>query len=462
MAQALKSLASLPAIRVDVVEPGARTRQGWVRCEIDRNLEFSTDRLQSYCFAQWEPVVFDALLVAAAVEFCDKTLKRSALNWGREIELRLAVHDPDLWNSKTVNGALHDALDFLTGDSWSVMFVRRRKSVEPPRQIPLSIPGGECAIIPFSDGLDSRAVAGLAAQEWGERLIRVRLGSKAFDGGALSDRRQPFTTVPYRIRAGEKEFTESSARSRGFKFALVSGVAAYLIKARQIIVPESGQGALGPALVPVGQAYEDYRNHPLFTDRMKRFLDALFHYDVRFAFPRLWHTKGETLADFVRAYQKDASWSDTWSCWQQSRHASVDGRKRQCGICAACMLRRLSVHAAGLSEPAGTYVWEKLSASTFLSGAAAGFTRKRKTGALREYAIAGALHLDHLAGLRHSPANTGALKLHAFRLSRSLGGPEAEAAKKLGRLLAQHEDEWEAFMRSWGSNSFLAQWAQRS
>ena len=40
-------------------------------------------------------------------------------------------------------------------------------------------------------------------------------------------------------------------------------------------MPESGQGALGPALAPVGQAYADYRNHPLFTGRMEKFLFAL-------------------------------------------------------------------------------------------------------------------------------------------------------------------------------------------
>ncbi len=49
----------------------------------------------------------------------------------------------------------------------------------------------------------------------------------------------------------------------------------YLAGASRVIVPESGQGALGPALVPVGQAYVDYRSHPLFTERMERFLAAL-------------------------------------------------------------------------------------------------------------------------------------------------------------------------------------------
>ena len=127
-------------------------------------------------------------------------------------------------------------------------------------------------------------------------------------------------------------------------------VVAYLAGAREVIVPESGQGALGPSLVTAGQAYPDYRSHPLFTARMEKFIEALLGYRVRYAFPQIWQTKGETLRQFIEACPEDG-WASTRSCWQSQRHVSVDGRKRQCGICAACMLRRMSVHAAGLFPP---------------------------------------------------------------------------------------------------------------
>jgi hypothetical protein len=179
---------------------------------------------------------------------------------------------------------------------------------------------------------------------------------------------------------------------------------------------------------------------------------------VRFEFPRLWHTKAETLRKFVDECQDGQTWSETWSCWQQNRHASVDGKKRHCGVCAACMLRRLSVHAAGLNEPPETYVWENLGAVAFPSGAAASFGKNKITSKLRDYAIAGALHLDHLAGLRSSPANARMLNLSAFRLSRSLDLPEVEVRVKLDRLLAQHESEWKNFMISLGKSSFIADW----
>jgi len=433
-----------------------------MRCEIGPNLEFSTTRLESYCIAKWEPIVYDALLVAAAVEFADKTQRRPSMSWQRDFQLIIPVHELDSWNDKRVLDALHEVMNFLTGDRWQIEFCKRKKPLSAPTQGQFNLPAGLSAVIPFSDGMDSRCVAGILGREIGDKLIRVRLGSKACDGKELSQQRQPFTSVPYHVRAGKRLFVESSARSRGFKFALISGLAAYLTKAGQIIVPESGQGALGPALITVGQGYEDYRSHPLFTDRMERFLDALLHHKVRFNFTQLWQTKAETLKKFVGECKDGSSWSATWSCWQQTRHVSVAGKKRQCGICAACLLRRMSVHGAGLSEPKETYVWENLSAVTFEAGAAASFAKKKMTKALREYAIAGTLHLNHLAQLRNSPANSGMLGLCAFQLSRSLGIAEADVRSKLDRLLAQHEKEWKDFMGSLGQGSFLGNWANEA
>ena len=240
---------------------------------------------------------------------------------------------------------------------------------------------------------------------------------------------------------------------------MISGLAAYLANANEIIIPESGQGALGPSLVAVGHAYPDYRSHPSFARRMERFLKALLGYQVHYAFPCLWQTKGETLARFLNECEDSAmAWAKTRSCWQQNRQISVNGKARQCGICATCMLRRLSVHAAGQVEAANTYVWEDLRADTFEGGASPNFARK-KSPRMKEYAIAGALHLDHLAGLLDSPANAPRLSLEAFWLGQSLGLPPSTAKQKLDRLLAQHRFEWENFMASLGRTSFVAKWA---
>src|SRR5262249_37405108 len=241
----------------------------------------------------------------------------------------------------------------------------RKDEAEQPAQSQLPINENVEAVMPFSNGLDSRAVSGILEPQMGDRLVRVRLGSKIPKREALSNAKQPFTSVPYSVHPGGRRFVQSSARSRGFKFALISGLAAYLANAPKVVVSESGQGAIGPTLVTVGHAYEDYRSHPLFTQRMERFLKALFGHSVTFVFPQLWRTKAQTLRAYVAACPGDTSLIETRSCWQQSRQVSVDGKRRQCGICAACMLRRLSMHAAGIEEPKENYVWEDLTAPSF-------------------------------------------------------------------------------------------------
>lgn len=449
-------LDPLPITRIEIAEKGKRPSSGWLQCEIDRDIKFNTTELASYCFSNWEPIVFDALLLAAAVDFCDRVARRPALGWGRQFELRLSVHDPDRWKGHVYEG-LNELLSFLTGDRWNIEFRPRKSPASAPPQGNFEIPDPSAAVLPFSEGLDSRITSALLENERKTRLIRVKLGSGAIRHTTTLKKNQPFAAVPYTVNQKRHRFVESSARSRGFKFAMLSGVAAYLSKASEIIVPESGQGALGPSLVPVGQAYEDYRNHPRFTGKMAVFLSALFGNKVRYHFPRIWQTKGQTLKEYIEL--TGDSWTDTRSCWQQNRQASVNGIRRQCGICAACILRRLSVHAAGQSETRETYVWENLSAMTFEEGAAVGFSQM--TEALRQYAIAGTLHMEHLAGLTFTTAGTSSIRRNAFQISTELGMSPVDAEKKLTQMLIQHRNEWNSLLGSLGPNSFMHEWIVR-
>ncbi|NQW11775.1 MAG: 7-cyano-7-deazaguanine synthase [Alphaproteobacteria bacterium] len=455
-------LRQMPDHRVDVLEPGGKAAKGWITCEIGTNLRFDAEGLHSYCSASLKDEdfqrVYDAFLLGAAVQFCDHTKARPATAWGRNMVLRLPVHDREHWNSPAVSDSLRDALSFLTGDRWHFEFIDRKSAEQAPRQGSLLMPDASSIVLPYSDGLDSRAVAGLAELDRTRQVTRVRLGLSDLPRRRRRSDEKPFTQVPYSVRFSPKKAVETSGRSRGFRFTLLSGIAAYLSNAHDVFMTESGQGALGPTLVPVGQAYEDYRNHPLFTKKMSVFLDALFGHEVRYSFPRLWYTKGETVAAYVAAYGSDAELLETHSCWQDSRRVSVSGRKRQCGVCAACMLRRLSLYAAGSQEAPENYVWERLGASRLEDGMASDFPLSKVTKAMREYAIAGTLHMDHLAALRSSPLATGVLDRQASRLAECLSIPKEQAVEKLGRLIDTHNSEWHRFLASLGRQSFVHQW----
>jgi 7-cyano-7-deazaguanine synthase in queuosine biosynthesis len=442
---------------VDVVETGGRPRKGRIGLELNRDLEFSTDALRSYAFARWEPVIYDAMVVAAAVEFSDRAIKRPSRGWTRQIELRVPVHDPMRWNDPRVSGSLHEALGFLTGDLWKIEFIKRAKVEPSPAQEYLQFPRPTKAVIAYSDGMDSRAVAGLFGKTLGEELVRVRVGPKAAGKPVVDGRLQPFAKVPYKFKSALTN-GETTARSRGFKFALISGLAAYLASAEEILIPESGQGAFGPALVTVSHGYPDYRNHPRFTRLMARFLRALLGHTVEFKFPRLWNTKGETLREFAALPEGD-SWKDTKSCWRDSRWSPLNGRKLQCGVCAACMLRRMSVHAAALFEEPGTYICEDLSAPSFSEAVHPDF--QRKSAAFEQYAIAGTLHLDHMADMADDDARP-TVRRHAALTGMALGLPARDSEEQLVGMLERHAAEWNSFVKDLGARSFIRKWTRAS
>lgn len=449
-------IPTLPLHRVDVIEEGTRVRPGVMPCVIGkgRNIHFDIDTLQSYFFEVWNPLIFDALVVAAAVEFCDKTLPRPSRDWGRDVTVRILVHNVGHWKAPAVFCALSDALNFITGDRWTFQFRPRRRVATKPQQGRFSLQIGASAVMPFSDGLDSWAMATIAEREHGTGLHRVRLLTKKI-GRVSGAPEQPFAGIPYQVKT---KSVQSGGRSRGFTFALISGIAAYLAHLSRIIVPESGQGALGPVLTSTGQAYPDYRSHPLFMAHMEKFLVALLGHRVSYEFPRLWYTKGETLRAAVAGDPTSRSWLKTRSCWQDSRRVSVSRKRRQCGVCAACMLRRLSVNSAGLDEPREAYIWENLRSREFKAGAASSFIGVTDT--MREYAIAGTLHLDHLAELGTSSPDATAIKREALLLSLTLKLPLAEVEMRLSGLLRKHQEEWGSFLDSLGSESFVARWAQ--
>ena len=99
--------------------------------------------------------------------------------------------------------ALQEALAFLTGDRWELSFVRRRQDVVKvgSRKLDLSTP--DKIIMPYSDGLDSRAVAALVAAEEQGGLVRVRLGTKGADTRGTPRKQRRFNHRSVRREAWE-------------------------------------------------------------------------------------------------------------------------------------------------------------------------------------------------------------------------------------------------------------------
>jgi 7-cyano-7-deazaguanine synthase in queuosine biosynthesis len=416
--------------------------------EIGKEIIFNPSILDSYNYEGWIPVHYDLLVVCAAVEYADCSCQRRSTQWHRPLHITVPVWELGLWQQPDVQKYLVETLRHLTGDDWLFTFV---KAISPgpndPRQHSLSF-GDKKFAIAYSDGLDSRCVSGIYDQ--GD-AVRVRI-SKNKD--KINKTERPFDRIPFDAKPIPSP--ESSVRSRGFKFAAITAIAGQLAGVSRIIVPESGQGALGPILVPLHKIYEDYRNHPTFFRKMEKFLGSLLEYSVVYEQPRLWFTKGQTISTFLNLTKRPAKdLFDTRSCWQTRHNVQVDGKRRQCGLCAACLLRRMSMHAAGVVEPDDTYAFTDLMAANFKEALAQNF-RGEPTKSIVEYGSVGARHLQQLSELASQPDNT--LRRHAFEIAMATGIAERDSMNNLRKLLSKHSEEWLDFVNTQGELSFLRNW----
>lgn len=451
----------------EVIEPGGRRRDdNAVPCIVGRDVVIDPDRLGAYCLRGLPARVDDLVLLAGAIAFADKSVTRKISRaWERRLHLSVPVLEPGFWEQPVVGRALSDTLGLLTGDVWSFEFRQRKQALSAGRQGTLLFGDSPALAMPFSNGLDSLAVARLtAASQPDVGLILVttgRLGDPDKDWRLRHlHGRYHRVSVPFRLARREGlRFREQSYRSRAFVFGVMAGVAASMLGAERILVAESGQGALGPWLTPVGNEASDLRTHPVFTRQLTGLLSLVFDRRVRFDHPQLWATKGETLAQ-LRGRGLAGDWHRTRSCSRDARDVSLDGSRIQCGVCANCLLRRQSLMAAGLDESDDRYLWPRLSERSLGAAAAAG--ARAATANDERHASCGVLAMAELAVLaraddRHSPLDWAAEELAA-----ALNEPAASVALRLRRLLAAHRTEWEAFIGAQGPASFVARWAEQA
>lgn len=437
-----------------VVEAGRRyqrVRSGSAAiAEIGKEIVFDPDVLDTYDYEGWKPIHHDLLVVSAAVEYADRRTARRISRWARDFNITVPVVEVATWQRPEVQTSLRAALRHLTGDNWQFSFVPlQSQDALGARQRSLPFGTERSFVIAYSDGLDSRCVAKIYGN--GSAAICVRVTKHRH---SLKKGDEPFDQIPFRIDVPSSR--ESNVRSRGFKFASVTAIAAHLTGLSRIVVPESGQGALGPVLLPLHNVYADYRNHPTYFRKMERFIKAVLGHEVRYDQPRLWSTKGETISAFRLATNKAVDeLFETRSCWQQRWNAKMDGKLRQCGLCAACLLRRMSMHAAGIDEPGNTYVIANLTVSAF-ADALPDKKKVRLSHTMAEYGSVGARHLQQLANMADLP--DADLKVHAFEIARATGEAQDDVLKNLRNMLLTHAKEWRAFMAAQGKQSFLRSW----
>ena len=317
---------------------------------LGRDIRTSSERIARYCIVRHEPIYEDLATLVESMAYWDRLITRNrASGWTRHLSIQIPLYEYGQFQRADVSAALAEAAWFLTGDRWSFEFVAR-KGPAPVPQGKLALPQGTMRhVVSFSDGLDSFAQVQLSIAQYGRdavMLVRAGLGRDRIFPKLVSLR------VPRKFSG--VRMREVSYRTRPLVFYTLAAIAAVITNAEAVVVGENGQGAFGPACLPFADEWWFRSAHPAFVKRWADFLGLVLEKPIPFEQPQLWRTKGEVLSE-LRERGLTAGWQQTSSC--ATRPKDRYGH-RACGICGGCLLRTVSVQAAGLSALTGDNAWD--------------------------------------------------------------------------------------------------------
>lgn len=438
----------------------SRAADGLLVRALDGRTTFETKHLHEYCYSAPTPLSHDVALLLGAVRLADRGFNRHhAQSWSRKLQLELPVFELHTWRSPEVKDRLEDCLSFLTADRWEFEFVKRRRKASPGGQVHLvKSPDAPRVFVPFSHGLDSYAQSVLLQARDRVEIVPVNINARRRVGAwsTLGRRGRP-RAVPVSSQVDEPKHPEQSFRTRPFIFDLMAAYGAAISESHRVLVPENGQGSLGGSLVPLGAEAPHRSCHPGFTSRLASLVKALTGSDVSFEHPGLFHTKGQVLAALASVEPAASTWlAEHASCSYDSRHAHRNGHKVHCGVCGNCLLRRLSVYSAGITDPT-PYLAEDLRASSLESSFSAG-DRPSELRAYGDIALNGARSMQRLAELANDP-DAPRVWAEIDGLAHYQARPIKNVEKDMYLFLEQHRDEWSAFLSHCGEQSWVTQLA---
>jgi hypothetical protein len=306
------------------------------------------------------PRAWDFLSIALSVLSADAGVARSASadGWTRILRVRVAVLEPNFWNTQAA--ALAQLLSFLTGDLWELTFIGGADTPAPPKK---RAAAPERVVCLLSGGLDS-LVGAIDLSTKGQVPVlvsQVASGDKTHQrtfaqhiGGGLRH-----VQLNHLVRPPEK--AERSQRARSAIFLAYGVLAATSLDAYRdggdvkLVVPENGFISLNVPLTSTRLGSLSTRTtHPQYIQQLQAVLNAA-GLRVTIVNPYQLKTKGEMLAGcrdqpLLKKYAAVST-----SCGRFARNSFT-----HCGRCVPCLIRRAAFHYWGVKD-ATSYVYDNLS-----------------------------------------------------------------------------------------------------
>jgi hypothetical protein len=367
---------TLPTISFDFCQEGTLSRSDAPgRAPLPTQGYFLDDRhLNEGLSSEIDPLFADWLEIAHAIYLADRLVRRpvsyerGSASWARRLHLRVPVRVFEFWAEEKMTTLLTEILSFLTEDVWSFEFCPGKlpRRSEGQQQFLFKNVSGPAEVALLSAGLDSFAGAAIRRQARPDEHF-------VFVSGATSPTLRSRQSEQFRYLRGSKPHLathialehnlrqppdrmdlESSQRSRGFLHLTLGCITALTVGARQLHVYENGVGAINLPLdgSQIG-ALNSRPVNPITLLRMSQLAQRIggrggFH----IVNPFLFQTKGQ-MCEAVPVQNAAAILRRTISCDRPTRRTG----RIQCGTCSSCVLRRLSLYAAGLhhADPGHEY-----------------------------------------------------------------------------------------------------------
>jgi 7-cyano-7-deazaguanine synthase in queuosine biosynthesis len=267
--------------------------------------------------------------------------------WARDIDVHLPVRDPEFWNS--IAARVEQLFGDFTMDRLRVSFVANADPPEAPRQGLEAFPEHDSVAL-LSGGVDSFVGAALLIDR-GERPISVAhtaagaiTHAQALVEEQLAERQPSFQRLGLTARKSGSTFPspEASQRSRSLLFLGAAAVVAVVGGTNRVYINENGVMAIH---LPMTNArigsLSTHTAAPIVMDRVAALATDVLGQQVTIINELVSFTKPQVVELGLGMGLQDAL-AETVSCW------SIGRTSEHCGVCAPCLMRRISfvIHGA--------------------------------------------------------------------------------------------------------------------
>jgi len=284
-------------------------------------------------------VVLDLLDVFSEIYIADITNKKN--NGKRNIMLSIGVTDPELWTNNI--NLLKELINFVAADDYDFVFTSCKKSTTAQG----SLFGNtfSCNTL-LSGGLDSFCGAyynysrGIDSIYTSYQTSTYDIPHQVIIHDFISQKIKNlesfiFGKVPFK----KIEYTQ---RTRSLLFMALAVVVANHYNCQQVRIYENGVMSLNPVLFG---RYTTKTTHPRTIFLFNKIL-ANIDVNIIVSNEFFFRTKGSIINDLDEDFRNQIK--STTSCSMSRQNKYVDDR--QCGFCAPCILRKISLSAYDLEQ----------------------------------------------------------------------------------------------------------------